>query len=126
MLGLKGQISEVELHTIRSRLNAGILSKAQRGELALTLPVGLVRNELGVVDKDPNREVIDRINLVFEIFRQRNSASKVLETFNREGLLLPRRNRFGDIVWRKPSMACIISILKNPAYAGAFVLSISF
>jgi DNA invertase Pin-like site-specific DNA recombinase len=121
LLGLKGQISEVELHTIRSRLNAGILSKAQRGELALTLPVGLVRNELGVVNKHPNREVIDRINLVFEIFGQRKSASKVLETFNGEGLLLPRRNRFGDIVWRKPSMASIISILKNPAYAGAFV-----
>lgn len=121
LLGLKGQISEVELHTIRSRLNAGILSKAGRGELALTLPVGLVRNELGVVNKHPNREVIDRINLVFEIFGQRKSASKVLETFNSEGLLLPRRNRFGDIFWRKPSVASIISILKNPAYAGAFV-----
>ncbi len=121
LLGLKGQISEVELHTIRSRLNAGILSKAGRGELALTLPVGLVRNELGVVHKDPNREVIDRINLVFEIFGQRKSASKVLEMFNSEGLLLPRRNRFGDVVWRKPSIAAILSILKNPAYAGAFV-----
>ncbi|WP_017314043.1 recombinase family protein [Mastigocladopsis repens] len=121
LLGLKGQISEVELHTIRSRLNAGILSKAQRGELALTLPVGLVRDELGVVHKDPNREVIDRINLVFEIFGQRKSASKVLQMFNSEGLLLPRRNRFGDIVWRKPSVAAILSILKNPAYAGAFV-----
>lgn len=121
LLGLKGQISEVELHTIRSRLNAGILSKAERGELALTLPVGLVRDELGVVHKDPNREVIDRINLVFEMFGQRKSASKVLQMFNSEGLLLPRRNRFGDIVWRKPSVAAILSILKNPAYTGAFV-----
>ncbi|WP_231510454.1 recombinase family protein [Fischerella sp. PCC 9605] len=81
----------------------------------------LVRDELGVVQKDPNREVINRINLVFEIFGQRKSASKVLQTFNSEGLLLPRRNRFGDIFWRKPSVASIISILKNPAYAGAFV-----
>ncbi len=56
----KDKISEVELHTIRSRLSAGILSKARRGELALTLPVGLVRDELGVVQKDPNREVINR------------------------------------------------------------------
>ncbi|WP_231510368.1 hypothetical protein [Fischerella sp. PCC 9605] len=56
-----------------------------------------VRDELGVVQKDPNREVINRINLVFEIFGQRKSASKVLQTFNSEGLLLPRRNRFGDI-----------------------------
>lgn len=121
LLGLKGQISEVELHTIRSRLNAGILSKAERGELALTLPVGLIRDERGVVQKDPNREVIDRINLVFEVFGQRKSASKVLQMFNCEGLLLPRRNHFGDIVWRKPSIAAILSILKNPAYAGAFV-----
>ncbi|WP_026731121.1 recombinase family protein [Fischerella sp. PCC 9605] len=80
-----------------------------------------VRDEWGVVQKDPNREVINRINLVFEIFGQRKSASKVLQTFNSEGLLLPRRNRFGDIFWRKPSVASIISILKNPAYAGAFV-----
>lgn len=69
LLGLKGQISEVELYTIRSRLNAGILSKAGRGELALTLPVGLVRDERGIVHKDSNREVIDRINKQFQKFK---------------------------------------------------------
>ena len=121
LLGLKGQISEVELHTIRARLTAGILSKAQRGELALTLPVGLVRNELGVVEKEPNREVVDRIDLVFQTFGRVKSAAKVLRMFNEQGLLLPRRDRFGDIIWHKPSVASIISILKNPAYAGAFV-----
>ncbi len=121
LLGLKGQISELELHTIRARLTAGILSKAQRGELALTLPVGLVRDDLGVVNKDPNREVQDRIDLVFQTFVQVRSASKVLRMFNDQGLLLPRRDRFGEIVWRKPSVAAILSILKNPAYAGTFV-----
>jgi DNA invertase Pin-like site-specific DNA recombinase len=65
LLGLKGQISEVELYTIRSRLTAGILNKAERGELALSLPVGLIRDELGMVHKDPNLEVQERIALVF-------------------------------------------------------------
>ena len=121
LLGLKGQISEVELHTIRARLTAGILSKAQRGELGLTLPVGLVRDELGVVHKDPNREVQDRIDLIFQSFLRLKSACKVLRMCNEQDLLIPRRDRFGDITWRKPSVAAIISMLKNPAYAGAFV-----
>lgn len=121
LLGLKGQISELELHTIRARLTAGILSKASRGELALTLPIGLVRDELGVVHKDPNREVQARVDLVFQTFGQVRSACKVLRMFNEQELLLPRRDRFGDIVWRKPSVAAILSMLKNPAYAGTFV-----
>ena len=121
LLGLKGQISEVELYTIRARLTAGILSKAKRGELALKLPVGLIRDERGVVHKDPNREVQDQINLVFQTFLQFRTASKVLCHFNQNNLLLPRTDRFGDVVWRKPAISAILSILKNPAYAGAFV-----
>jgi DNA invertase Pin-like site-specific DNA recombinase len=68
LLGLKGTISELELHTIRGRLTAGLLAKAERGELALQLPTGLVRDPSGVVTKDPNREVQERITLVFESF----------------------------------------------------------
>ena len=64
LLGLKGQISELELHTIKARLTAGLLNKAGHGELALTLPVGLVRDTLGRVIKRPDREVQDRIDLV--------------------------------------------------------------
>src|SRR5258708_7523733 len=59
LLGLKGQLSELELHTIRARMTAGLLNKAQRGELALALPIGLVRNTIGKVHKDPNREIQD-------------------------------------------------------------------
>src|SRR5437660_7510187 len=65
LLGLKGQLSELELHTIRARLTAGLLNKAERGELALTLPVGLVRDALGKVHKDSNREIQDRLDLQF-------------------------------------------------------------
>lgn len=120
LLGLKGQISELELHTIRARLTAGLLNKAERGELALTLPVGLVRDPTGVVHKDPNREVQSRLELVFSTFLQVRSASQVLRVFNAQGLPLPRRDRFGEVVWRQPTVAAILAILKQPAYAGAF------
>ena len=121
LLGLKGQLSELELHTLRGRLTAGLLNKAERGELALQLPVGLVRDVLGRVVKDPHQEVQDRLSLVFATFLEVRSASKVLQHFNAHDLLLPRRDRFGDIVWKKPTVAALLAILKNPAYAGAFV-----
>ena len=121
LLGLKGQLSELELHTIRARMTAGLLNKAERGALALQLPVGLVRDVTGTVRKDPHREVQDRLDLVFTTFLRVKSASKVLQFFNAHDLHLPRRDRFGDIIWKKPTVAAILQILKNPAYAGAFV-----
>lgn len=121
LLGLKGQMSEMELHMIRSRLTAGILNKAKRGELALALPVGLVRDQTGTVQKDPNQEVQSRLELIFTTFLQLRSASKVVRFFNDQVMRIPRHDRFGDLVWKNPSVAAIIQILKNPAYAGAFV-----
>ncbi|MEW6298764.1 MAG: recombinase family protein [Thermodesulfobacteriota bacterium] len=121
LLGLKGQWSEMELYTMRARMTAGLLNKAQRGELALILPVGLVRDADGVVRKEPNLEVQQRLELVFSTFLQRRSASKVLQFLNAQQLLLPRRDRFGEVRWRPPTVAAILAILKNPAYAGAFV-----
>jgi DNA invertase Pin-like site-specific DNA recombinase len=120
LLGLKGQISELELHTIRARMTAGILNKAQRGDLALVLPAGFVRDADGTVHQTPNTEVQSRLHLIFDTFLQVRSASQVLRAFNRDNLKVPRRNRFGDIVWRKPTVSAIVSILKHPAYAGAF------
>lgn len=121
LLGLKGQISEMELHTLRLRLTAGLLNKAERGDLALTLPVGLVRMFDGAVVKEPNREVQDRITLLFDSFLAQRSAAQVVRTWRQQGLTLPRRDRFGAIGWRAPSIAAVISTLRNPAYAGAFV-----
>ena len=121
LLGLKGQLSELELHTIRARMTAGLLNKAKRGELALTLPVGLVRDALDRVHKDPHQEVQDRLALIFTTFLRLRSASKVLGFLNAHDLGIPRRDRFGDIIWKKPTGAAILQILKNPAYAGAFV-----
>jgi DNA invertase Pin-like site-specific DNA recombinase len=121
ILGLKGLIAELELHTIRARLTAGLLNKARRGELALILPTGLVRDPSGRVVKHPDREVQSRTELVFTTFLRVRSATKVVRYLNEQHLRLPRRNYFGDIVWRTPTIATVATILKNPAYAGAFV-----
>jgi DNA invertase Pin-like site-specific DNA recombinase len=121
LLGLKGTISELELHTIRGRLTAGLLAKAERGELALQLPTGFVRDPSGVVTQDPNREVRERIALLFETFLHARTAAKVMRSFTTRGLALPRRDCHGEICWRRPTVAAIAAMLKNPAYAGAFV-----
>jgi DNA invertase Pin-like site-specific DNA recombinase len=121
LLGLKGTISELELHTIRSRLTAGLLAKAERGELALSLPVGLVRDPSGVVVKDPDMAVQERLGLVFEMFLKFRTVAKVMRVLNERGLDLPRRDRHGDACWARATICSVAAILKNPAYAGAFV-----
>jgi DNA invertase Pin-like site-specific DNA recombinase len=120
LLGLKGTLSEWERHTMKARLTAGLIHKAQRGALALTLPTGLVRNGQGTVHKIPNQEAQARLALVFETFLQCRSASKVVDVFKAHQLLLPRRDRFGDLVWKAPRVAAVLAILKHPAYAGVF------
>ncbi|MDE8347556.1 MAG: recombinase family protein [Acidocella sp.] len=121
LLGLKGTISELELHTIRSRLTAGLLAKAERGELALSLPVGLLRDPSGVVVKDPDMAVQERLDLVFDMFLKFRTVSKVMRLLNDRGLDLPRRDRHGDLCWTRAKICAVAAILKNPAYAGAFV-----
>jgi DNA invertase Pin-like site-specific DNA recombinase len=121
LLGLKGTISELELHTIRSRLTAGLLAKAERGELALTLPIGLTRDPSGVVVKDPDMAVQERLGLVFEMFLKFRTVAKVMRMLNDRGLDLPRRDRHGDVRWTRATISSVAAILKNPAYAGAFV-----
>src|SRR3954470_13602962 len=116
LLGLKGTISELELHTIRGRLTAGLLAKAERGELAQQLPTGLVRDPSGLVTKDPNREVQERIALVFDTFLSVRTAVKVMRTLTARGLALPRRDRHGEVCWRRPTIPAVTDMLKNPAY----------
>ncbi len=120
LLGLKGQISEFELHILRGRLTEGLLNKARRGALALNLPTGLVRSPSGEVIKHPDREVQSRLSLVFDMYEEKRSLAKVVQFFDQQKLKIPRRDQFGDIHWKRPSVANIVSTLKNPAYAGAF------
>lgn len=120
LLGLKGQISELELHTIRTRLTAGLLSKAERGDLALTLPTGLVRLESGQVVKYPDGEVTARIELVFSKLLEKKSLAQTVRWFLAHDLKIPRRTTAGDIHWKRPTVASLGSLVGNPAYAGAF------
>jgi DNA invertase Pin-like site-specific DNA recombinase len=120
LLGLKGQISELELHTIKARMTAGLLNKAKRGELALALPTGLIRTAHGVVVKDPNLAVQSAIQLIFDTFARVKTATKVLTFLKSQNLVIPRQDKFGEIIWKKPAMTALVEILKNPAYAGTF------
>ena len=120
LLGRKGTLSEWERHTMKARLTAGLLHKAERGELARQLPTGLVRNGQGKVIKLPHQEAQARLSLVFETFLPCRSASTVVEVCKAHQRLLPRRDRFGDLVWKAPRVAAVLAILKHPAYAGAF------
>jgi hypothetical protein len=118
---LKGLLAELELHTLRARLTAGLLNKAQRGDPALPLPAGLIRQPSGQVVQDPDQEVQSRLHLVFATFLRLKAASQVVRFLHRQGLPLPRRDRFGDCVWRSATTGAVLAILKNPAYAGACV-----
>jgi hypothetical protein len=124
LLGLKGTLSEAELHSLRLRLDAGRLSKAKRAELVHHLPTGDVRDADGKALFDPDVSVQDRIRLVFHQFAELRSMQKVLRYLARHQLRLPRRQtsglHAGEVLWKEPSISAINSILKNPAYAGAF------
>jgi DNA invertase Pin-like site-specific DNA recombinase len=123
ILGLKGLIAELELHTIKTRLLAGLLNKARRGELALSLPVGLVRDLAGRVVFHPDQEVRERLAFVFATFLRVKFVHGVIRDMAAARLLLPRRQRGADdsvIVWRRPTTAAVASLLRNPAYAGSY------
>jgi DNA invertase Pin-like site-specific DNA recombinase len=124
LLGLKGTMSEAELHSLRLRLHAGRMSKAKRGELVHHLPTGYVRLETGEVILDPDVSITDRIQLVFTKFDELGSGSQVLKHFAQHQVKLPRRQTSGlyadEVLWKPATLSAIHSILKNPAYAGAF------
>ena len=120
LLGMKGILSEIELHTIRGRLIAGVQNKARRGELTVCLPAGLVRLEDGRVVKDPNIQIQEVIDMVFRVFLDLKSGSKVVRHFRKNDISVPRIHRNHDIVWRPAGSSQILGILRNPAYAGAF------
>ena len=125
LLGLSGIMSEAELHQIKIRLHQGERQKAARGELRLPLPAGLIHMRDGGVTFNPDEEVQERLRLVFAKFRELRSAKAVMRYLRRANLLLPVRPLHGpaphDVVWRPADSARVINILKNPAYAGAYV-----
>jgi len=122
LLGLKGTMSEAELHLIRARLDGGLRHKAERGELRLALPVGLDRDDDDRIVLCPDEQVRHAIERVFVLWRRVGSARQVVMELIDEDQKLPRRT-VGQrrIRWARASYGAVHDFLTNPAYAGAFV-----
>ncbi|WP_433520636.1 recombinase family protein [Nocardia pseudovaccinii] len=124
LLGLKGTMSEAELHFLKARLRGGQLSKARRGELVMPLPVGLVRDGTGTVTLDPDASVQGAVARVFDTFDATGSALAVVKAFAADELLFPRRlatgPRKGELSWGELEHSRVLQVLHNPRYAGAF------
>ena len=123
VLGLKGTMSEAELHVLRARLNGGIRNKAARGALRRGLPIGLVWGEAeGEVRFHPDAAVTGAIGAVFERFREMGSARRVWLWFRSEGLPFPTQAPGDSVIrWTVPTYTKIHQVLSNPVYAGAYV-----
>jgi DNA invertase Pin-like site-specific DNA recombinase len=124
LLGMKGQMSEAELHFIKARLRGGVLSKARRGELITPLPVGLVYDGAGHVVLDPDTGVQHALAHLFATFTATGSATACVKTFNTAGLSFPWRHlkgpRKGELDWQPLRHHTVLRVLHNPRYAGAF------
>jgi DNA invertase Pin-like site-specific DNA recombinase len=124
LLGLKGTMSEAELHVLRARLRGGILNKARRGELESPLPIGFVYDPDGRVQLDPDQQVQGTLRLFFETFRRTGSATATVKTFRHQRLKFPRRAHTGPqrgaVLWDDLEHSRALEVLHNPRYAGAF------
>lgn len=125
LLGLKGTMSEAELHMLRARLIGGQLNKARRGELWMRPPLGMVFDAGGKLMLDPDEQVQGAVRLVFETFRRSGSAGAVVRYFREEQVAWPRRvvkgPRRGALVFGELERDRVLGILHNPRYAGAYV-----
>jgi len=124
LLGLKGTISEAELHLIKQRMWSGRLAKARRGQLAVPLPAGFVRRPSGEAALDPDEQVQAVIRLVFGLFDRLGTVNAVLcflaDNHIQLGVRLREGPERGELQWRRPSRAGVQNILRNPAYAGIY------
>jgi DNA invertase Pin-like site-specific DNA recombinase len=124
LLGLKGTMSEAELHILRGRLDAGKRNKARRGEYYTLVPTGYLRTDEGVV-LEPDEQARNVVQLLLDKFEELGSVNSVLRYFRGEGIRLGIRavqgpDR-GQLTWRVPSRTTLLGILHHPAYAGAYV-----
>ena len=124
ILGLRGTMSEAELHFLRARLEGGKLNKAQRGELKLRLPAGLVYDAAGRVVLDPDRQVQQTVRVIFDTFERLGSAWGVVRTLSQKQVKLPlpihSGPAAGELGWVDPRLSRVLRILRNPRYAGAY------
>jgi DNA invertase Pin-like site-specific DNA recombinase len=125
LLGLKGTMSEAELHVLRARLQGGSRNKAQRGELRFALPVGLIYDPQGRLVLDPDQQVQQALRTFFQVYERQGTARAVVSYFAQNGLNFPRRLRGGihkgQLVWGLLGHSRSLQVLRNPRYAGAYV-----
>jgi DNA invertase Pin-like site-specific DNA recombinase len=119
LLGLKGTMSEFEISILRQRSQEAILQKARRGELWVQLPVGYVRTEKSC-EMTPDQRIQDAVRCLFQKFEELGSAQQVLSWYHDENLSCPTKSQSGEIIWQVPKKSRILSIIKNPIYAGAY------
>jgi len=122
LLGLKGTMSEAELHVLKARLRGGILNKVRRGEYRCVLPTGFVYNEGGTVVLDPDAHVRETIAHFFETYARVGSAHQTVKAFRNEGLRFPSRLRASasGVVFHALTASAAMRTLRNPRYAGAY------
>ena len=124
LLGLKGTMSEHELYLIRQRMLSGKLAKAERGELAVPLPIGYARRPSGEVILDPDEQAQHVVRLVFGTFRRLGTLNSVLRYLVAQEVQLPVRVHSGpargELEWRRPTRETLQNMLHNPAYAGYY------
>jgi DNA invertase Pin-like site-specific DNA recombinase len=124
LLGLKGTMSEAELHILKQRMNQGRLNKARRGELGLAVPTGYVRRTSGEVALDPDEQVQHVVRLIFRKFEELGTLNAVLRYLVKNSIQLGMRIREGlgkgELEWHRPNRITLQTILKNPIYAGAY------
>ena len=125
LLGLKGAMSEAELHVLKARLRGGILNRARRGELKQMVPVGFVHDAHDRVILDPDAQVQAAVRMFFDTFNRTGSCLAVVKEFHERELPFPRRLRSGahkgELVWSELLHCRARQIIHNPRYAGAFV-----
>ena len=125
LLGVKGTLSEAELFTLRTRLYEGRWNKARKGLLRFPLPVGYVQTADGGWALDPDTQVRERLDFLFESFRRHGIVRAVVRDLKEHGLEPPTRvtakEGYGSLIWKAPTLSAVIRILHNPAYAGAYV-----
>ena len=129
LLGLKGTMSEAELHVLRARLQGGILNKARRGELFIRPPIGFAYDAVGRMILDPDQQIQRTIRRLFDTFQRTGSAMATVRDFRNSDVLFPRRIHSGptkgDVIWGKLEHSQVLRVLHNPRYAGVFVYGLT-
>jgi DNA invertase Pin-like site-specific DNA recombinase len=125
LLGLKGTLSEVELHYLKARMQGALLNKAKRGELRRPIPIGYAYDDNKLIVKDPDAQVQEAITLFFNTFKRVGSAYSIVREYDKHGFLFPHRqlkgNKLGELSWKKLTQERALKTLKNPIYAGIYV-----